>query len=244
MLTPTFIAHRGYAAAYPENTLIALDAARKVGAEYVEVDVQLSADHIPVLFHDRDLKRLCQELGAVHEYSYQELQQFSVTDSEKFQDTYSNNKMTSLHDFVDYLKQHPQLQAFIELKRLMIDVFGEDLVIEKIMPLFQGMEEQISFISYNHKILKTIHETTDFKTGIVVDEWNEFNKNASWSSEWLFCSHQGLPEKSEMLKVQSKLAVFEVGNIGIAKHLLAKGIAYLETFCIKEMLEAFPNKNK
>ncbi|HFD33365.1 MAG TPA: glycerophosphodiester phosphodiesterase, partial [Gammaproteobacteria bacterium] len=84
MLQPIFIAHRGYAAAYPENTLIALDAAFQAGTEYVEVDIQLSADHIPVLFHDRDLQRLCQQSGAIQDYTFSQLEKFNVTDSEKF----------------------------------------------------------------------------------------------------------------------------------------------------------------
>lgn len=239
MLNPTFVAHRGYASAFPENTLIALDAAYQAGAQYVEVDIQLSADHIPVLFHDRDLRRLCQQSGAIHDYEFSELEKFNVTDAEKFADKYADNKITSLQTFVDYLKKHPTLNAFIELKRSMIDTFGEEFVLKKILPFFENMGNQISFISYNQSILKNIHDNTDYATGIVVDEWNEFNKNSGWESEWLFCSHEGLPENNEELNIKSKVAIFEVGNKGLAKHLLAKGITHLETFRIKEMLEAF-----
>jgi len=243
VLHPTFIAHRGYAAAYPENTLIAIDAAQKAGAQFVEVDIQLSADHVPVLFHDRNLNRLCQQSGAIHEYTFSQLEEFYVTDSEKFADNYAKNKITSLHIFIDYLKKHPSLNAFIELKRLMIDVFGEELVLKIILPLFEGMGNQISFISYDQKILKNIHDNTEFTTGIVVDEWSEFDTSADWISEWVFCSYDGLSEDTEELDIKSKIAIFEVGNIGLAKHLLAKGITYLETFCIKEMLNAFPAEN-
>ena len=239
MPSPSFIAHRGYAAVYPENTLIALDAARQAGATYVEVDIQLSADHIPVLFHDRNLQRLCQQTGAIHDYTFSQLESFRVTDAEKFADQYADNKITSLQVFIDYLKEYPQLKAFIELKRSMIDMFGEELVLRTLLPLLNGMQEQISFISYNQSILKNIHDNTDYVTGIVVDEWSEFNKNASWMSEWLFCAAEGLPEDNNELNIDAKVAVFEVGNTGLAKHLLAKGICYLETFRIKEMLAAF-----
>lgn len=242
-MNPIFIAHRGYASAYPENTLIALDAAQKAGAEYVEVDIQLSADHIPVLFHDRDLQRLCQQTGAIHDYTFSQLEKFNVTDSEKFADKYSDNKITLLQIFIDYLKEHPQLNAFIELKRSMIDTFGEEQVLKILLPMFKGMKEQISFISYNQSILKNIHANTDYATGIVVDEWNEIDNKSNWHSEWLFCSAEGLPENNEELKIKSKIAVFEVGNIGLAKHLFAKGITYLETFRIKEMLEVFSKEN-
>lgn len=243
-LKPIFIAHRGYASAYPENTLIALEAAREAGASYVEVDIQLSADLVPVLFHDRDLQRLCQKTGAIHDYRFSELEKFNVSDVEKFADKYINNKLTALQDFITYLKEHPELKAFIELKRSMIEKFGEQQVLKVVLPMFSGMQQQISFISYNQSILKTIHDSSDYTTGIVVDEWKEYEKSAAWNSEWLFCSTDGLPEDNAELEIKSKIAVFEVGNVGLAKHLLAKGIFHLETFRIKEMLQAYPNENK
>ncbi|MDH5396341.1 MAG: glycerophosphodiester phosphodiesterase family protein [Gammaproteobacteria bacterium] len=236
---PVFIAHRGYASAFPENTLIALDAARDAGAKFVEVDIQLTADLIPVLFHDRDLQRLCQQPGAIHDYTFLQLEKFNVSDAEKFKEKYCDNKITSLDSFIHYLHQNPELHAFIELKRSMIENFGEEQVLQIILPLFDAMKEQVSFISYDQKILKKINETTSYATGIVVDEWHEFNLNTGWTPEWLFCSAQGLPESNEELNINSKIAVFEVGNIGLAKHLLARGITYLETFRIKEMLTAF-----
>ena len=241
---PIFIAHRGYASAYPENTLIAINAARKAGAEYVEVDIQLSADHIPVLFHDRDLQRLCQKSGAIHDYTFSELETFNVSDTANFSNKYVNNKITTLQVFINYLKENPTLNAFIELKRSMIDVFGEAQVLDIILPMFTSMEKQISFISYNQTILKAIHDNTKYATGIVVDDWEQYNKNLNWTSEWVFCSSDGLPENNRELEIKSKIAVFEVGNIGLAKHLLEKGICYLETFRIKEMLLAFSNRNK
>lgn len=244
MLKPVFIAHRGYAAAYPENTLIALDAARQAGAKFVEVDIQLSADLVPVLFHDRNLQRLCQQTGAIHDYDFSELENFNVTDMEKFADKYANNKITTLQTFIDYLKLHPNLYAFIELKRSMIEKFGEKCVLEELLPLFNGMKDQISFISYNQPILKKIHNRTDYATGIVVDDWAEYNNNADWISEWVFCSSEGLPENNAELEIKPKVAVFEVGNIGLAKHLMAKGICFLETFRIREMLQAFPDEKE
>ena len=47
---PKLVAHRGYAHAYPENTLLAIQQAVEAGAKYIEFDVLLSADQLPVLF--------------------------------------------------------------------------------------------------------------------------------------------------------------------------------------------------
>ena len=55
---PLIIAHRGASGAIPENTCLALATAIEQGADMVEVDVQLSRDGCPVIFHDWTLGRL------------------------------------------------------------------------------------------------------------------------------------------------------------------------------------------
>ncbi len=51
-------AHRGSSEAAPENTLPAIRQAVEDGADYVEIDVQETIDGVPVLLHDRDLRRV------------------------------------------------------------------------------------------------------------------------------------------------------------------------------------------
>ncbi|HEY9103524.1 glycerophosphodiester phosphodiesterase [Chitinimonas sp.] len=50
------LAHRGFHAEYPENTLDAFAAALQLGFEGIETDVRVSADQEPILFHDRVAK--------------------------------------------------------------------------------------------------------------------------------------------------------------------------------------------
>lgn len=47
------LAHRGYHAAAPENTLAAFEAAAKLGVDGIETDVRVSSDGLPVIIHDR-----------------------------------------------------------------------------------------------------------------------------------------------------------------------------------------------
>ncbi|MEX5296302.1 glycerophosphodiester phosphodiesterase family protein [Kocuria sp. CPCC 205268] len=49
---PLVIGHRGAAGIAPENTVSAFKDARAAGVDYLEIDVQLSADGVPFLFHD------------------------------------------------------------------------------------------------------------------------------------------------------------------------------------------------
>jgi len=54
---PQTIAHRGYRAQYPENTLQAMRKAVEAGAHALETDIHLSRDGVVVLSHDATLKR-------------------------------------------------------------------------------------------------------------------------------------------------------------------------------------------
>jgi glycerophosphoryl diester phosphodiesterase len=54
---PGVIGHRGAMAYAPENTLASFREARKRGAAWVEIDVKLTADSVPIVMHDDSLKR-------------------------------------------------------------------------------------------------------------------------------------------------------------------------------------------
>ncbi|ABS01788.1 glycerophosphoryl diester phosphodiesterase [Kineococcus radiotolerans] len=65
MTRPLVIAHRGYSAVAPENTLAAFEAALRAGADLLELDVHLDADGVPVVVHDDTLDRTTDTRGAV-----------------------------------------------------------------------------------------------------------------------------------------------------------------------------------
>jgi len=62
---PVTVAHRGYSAVAPENTLAAYASAMRTGAEYVEIDVHTSADGVPVVSHDQTVDRTTDGSGDV-----------------------------------------------------------------------------------------------------------------------------------------------------------------------------------
>ena len=78
-------AHRGLhdnASDAPENSMKAFQKA--VDAGYgIELDVQLTLDRIPVVFHDGTLDRICGVEGKVSDFTYAQLQRFRLCDSEE-----------------------------------------------------------------------------------------------------------------------------------------------------------------
>ncbi|CAM5215206.1 Glycerophosphodiester phosphodiesterase [Ureibacillus acetophenoni] len=51
------IAHRGASAYAPENTMAAFAKGVEMGADYIEIDVQMSKDGIPIIIHDDSLDK-------------------------------------------------------------------------------------------------------------------------------------------------------------------------------------------
>ena len=68
------IAHRGYSARAPENTLAAVETAIEAGADAVEWDVQFAACGTPVLFHDVNLSRTSDGVGPIKSRTLAQLQ--------------------------------------------------------------------------------------------------------------------------------------------------------------------------
>jgi glycerophosphoryl diester phosphodiesterase len=67
------IGHRGAAARAPENTLVSIRRARELGCRWVEFDVKLTADNVPILMHDERLRRTTDGRGRVKERSLAEI---------------------------------------------------------------------------------------------------------------------------------------------------------------------------
>lgn len=75
---PAVMGHRGACAGAPENTLASLRRAAEVGAGWVEFDVMLTGDGVPVLFHDDLLKRLAGRPGRMADTPYRDVAELDV----------------------------------------------------------------------------------------------------------------------------------------------------------------------
>ena len=75
---PWIVAHRGFKKKYPENTLVAFQAAMDAGVPMIELDVTLSRDRKLVVIHDATLERTTNGHGPVHDYTLAELKQLDA----------------------------------------------------------------------------------------------------------------------------------------------------------------------
>lgn len=75
---PQVIAHRGFSGAYPENTRSAICAAMALGVDMVEVDVRLSRDRVPVIFHSAVLTPITPCIRRVDDLTVTDLKALDV----------------------------------------------------------------------------------------------------------------------------------------------------------------------
>ncbi|KAH8893413.1 glycerophosphoryl diester phosphodiesterase [Thozetella sp. PMI_491] len=117
---PQAIAHRGYKAAFPENTLAAFQAAVKVGAHALETDLHLSKDKVVVLSHDGTLKRCFGVDAKIADYDWGYLSTLKTLKEPK-------QPMPRLLDLLEYLSQ-PELQHIWVLLDIKLDDDAEELL--------------------------------------------------------------------------------------------------------------------
>ncbi|MCM4083654.1 glycerophosphodiester phosphodiesterase [Paractinoplanes hotanensis] len=97
------VAHRGYSAVAPENTLPAFAAAVRAGATLVEFDVRTTADDVPVVIHDRTLDRTTTGSGHVWDASYAEVA--AVDAGSWFSPAYAGVRVPTLAATLELLRE-------------------------------------------------------------------------------------------------------------------------------------------
>ena len=70
-------AHRGASGYAPENTLEAFALAMDIGADGIELDVQMTKDGEVVVIHDETINRVSDGKGRVKDYTLVQLREFS-----------------------------------------------------------------------------------------------------------------------------------------------------------------------
>ncbi len=110
---PKIIGHRGAAAYAPENTLEGIATAAEMQAPWVELDVKLTKDNIPILFHDETLERTTNGSGAVAETDYADIQNLEA--GSWFGESFAGIKIPTLEEALDVILTH-NLGLNLEIK--------------------------------------------------------------------------------------------------------------------------------
>jgi len=143
-------AHRGETTRCPENTLEAFSAAVEMGADGIELDVQLSKDGEIVVAHDERLERVCDGTGYLNDHTLKELKLLDFSKTlpgtvcriPTLSEVFSLVKPSALYINIE-LKNTERL--YLELPQKLLALVKE-----------YGMEERVIYSSFNHYSLMHI----------------------------------------------------------------------------------------
>jgi glycerophosphoryl diester phosphodiesterase len=143
---PLIFAHRGVQSTHPENTMIAFQEAANIGADGIELDVQLSKDGEIIVIHDETLERTTTGNGAVLEHTLLELK--NVDAGKKFHHSFKGEQIPTLREVFQWATTNTLLLN-VELKN---DVIRYEKLEEKVISLISefNLEKRVILSSFNH----------------------------------------------------------------------------------------------
>ncbi len=156
---PVVAAHRGFSARYPENTLLAFEKAAQLGVDMVELDIAISADGVPMLYHDDALEAKSSPLaGGIRNHTREQLRQVRIGAKLGMEDA----PLATLEEFCDLYARYPQIAVNVDLK----PGCGVDVTIAPVLRILeaQGFLERCIFNSLDGEITRYLHDHTDFIT--------------------------------------------------------------------------------
>jgi glycerophosphoryl diester phosphodiesterase len=243
MNTNQLIAHRGWQQRYPENTLIAVEQAIAAGARNIEIDIQFSADAVPVLCHDHNLQRLSGEALEIHQCTMEVLSGLSAFEPARLGQQFVGTPFCTLDECLQLIARHPEITLFIEIKHEAIGHFGRDLILGELLSIASPYQQQCVFISFDFMILAQAAARGWPRTGPILKQWQQIHElpGDNSSIEIIFCNYKKIPPELDIRTLDYPIAVYEIEQRELALALLDRGVSMIESFSIGELLNSSPD---
>lgn len=234
MSRPVVVAHRGLQRLYPENTRASVRAALDAGLGHVEIDVQMSADGVPVLHHDADLARLCGRPGDLRRLPWSRLRRLAVPEPGRFGRRYASERLASLEDLAAELAGRPAFTLFVELKEESLKPFGRERMLAAVAAALRPIHARCVLISFDLPVLSLARQATRFRVGPVLRGLGQLKLPAlrALRPDWVFCSSTLLPRRGRLDRLfgRARGCVYEVPEAAKARALFGRGLHAVETF--------------
>ena len=233
------VAHRGLQAAYPENTALSVRKAIEAGALYVEIDIQLSLDRQPMVYHDISLKRVSGQDSLISSLNSSELMTLPAYEPERLGEQFIAETISSLAQVVEIILGHPQVTLFVELKEESIAEFGGEIMLANVCEVLKPIRDRAVLISFDYAIIASAKASGWPQAGPVLLEWSHIHSDQIIviAGDYTFVDYKLIPEAENLDSLTGKLVAYEVGTVQLGNQLADRGVAMFETFDIASLLK-------
>jgi glycerophosphoryl diester phosphodiesterase len=231
------VAHRGDMTQYIENTLPAIAAAVDLGIQWIEIDIQLSKDLLPMVVHDDELVRLASRHDYVSNMYSTELQDVAVTVSA---DKQSTGSIPSLLQVVELLNQTPQVTLFVEIKKESISIFGIQDVMQAVAKVLHKAKFKIVLISFLYDVVMQAKNHYQLQTGWVFTHAGQVNGQhmQALQPEFVFCDTNKIAQISDFEDYAWQWVLYDVTDPEEAYQLMQADNVMIETGDIHALMRA------
>jgi glycerophosphoryl diester phosphodiesterase len=173
---PRVWAHRGASAHAPENTIAAFELAKTAGADGIELDVRLDGEGHVVVFHDSDLRRLCDVRGRIETTSATERKKLRVR----------GEPVPTLADVFDMLGD---MEINVELKASQPGRAGALVEATANVIRHSGRADQVLVSSFDPVALVQFHRfLPDLALAYLFGKDQAFPMRRGWVGQWIGAS--------------------------------------------------------
>ncbi len=157
-------AHRGASEYAPQNTMRSFRLGVSQGANGIETDIQRTRDGVLVLFHDDDTDKILGVSGKISDYTYSELQEFTVR---MYDGTETNEKIPKLEEFLEFV-MGTDLTLALEIKQDGIEKEVVDAVKD------HGLADKVTVTSFEFEHIRRVKELMpSLRVGHLIGEITE-----------------------------------------------------------------------
>jgi glycerophosphoryl diester phosphodiesterase len=234
-------AHRGLARLYPENTRASVLGAHLAGLDKVEIDIQLTADRVPVVYHDPSLLRVSGRAGDIRKKTWDQLKGYRACEPGRFGRRFATERISRLDDLAQAFAVAPKATLFVELKEESLRPFGRALMLQAVAEALKPIHAQCVLISFDVPVLSLARELTRFKVGPVLRSLRQLQSPAhrALKPEWVFGNARLMPRQGSLKALfgSSRSCLYEVPEVDRARAFLKRGISALETFAADSLAQ-------
>lgn len=239
IIQPQLVAHRGDRARFPENTLPALQGALALGAPYVEFDIQLSADGVPVLLHDATLERTGGRREDARDLHSERLRTLSVGETARFGERYAGTAVPTLAEAVELLNARPEVTAFVEIKRHSVERYGVRPVLDAVARVLTAARFPWVIISFLPEVVAAAKAELKRPVGWALSRYDPPSRAQArqQAPDYLFISAEAIPPGTDALWPGPwRWVVYDVNDAALALTLAERGCGLVETDALEALL--------
>ena len=233
------VARRGNSRDFPENTQAALRSAIALGARFIELDVHVASDGVPVVARDRQFGRI----ERFEDLSSTQLAAVPAGQPERFGNRFSESRIDTLASTLSLLEGRPEITAFIVIGAASVRRFGREHVVSQVVRKLKPVRSRCVLASADLTTIHTARNMTGYPIAWVLPAYDDHTrlKYEALQPDYLFCDRAYIPSsgpsRGALWRGPWRWVVYEIDTLESVLDVAARGAHFVATQDVRALSE-------